>query len=68
MFCTQLEIFRNKKTIQGGKQNLEEESQISVTSEMSSKITEAQGISFMTRAISSPWTDTISVELHSTGV
>lgn len=68
MFYTQLENFRDKKTIQGGKQNIEEESQISVTPEMSSKITEAQCISFMTGAISSPWTDTISVELHSTGM
>lgn len=54
MFYTQLENFRNKKTIQGGKQNIEEERQISVTPKMSSKITEAQCISFMTGAISSP--------------
>lgn len=41
-----------------------EERQISVTSEMSSKTTEAQCISFMTRAISSPRTGNISKELH----
>lgn len=61
-----LKSWGNKKTFQEQKQNLAEERQISVTPEMSSKTTEAQWISFMKRAISSPQTGNISKELHCT--
>ena len=57
---TQLEVLGNKKTFQEQKQNIAEERQISVTSEMSSQTTEAQCISFAKRAISSPRTGNIS--------
>lgn len=61
---TQLEVLGNKKTFQEQKQNIAEERQISVTSEMSSQTTEAQCISFVKRAISSPRTGNISKELY----